>query len=212
MKSKKENGTENELNNKEKVNNEKINNQIEEPETDIEQEKEESINKLAELEKQKKEKEKKIKDLQDSLLRKVAEFENYKRRTENDQFNLIKYAAESFILKVLPIYDDLKRSVNHLSEETNFSSIKEGLELILNKFTKTLEEQGIKKIETLGKEFNVEFHEALLQQPSNEFPDHTVIQEVEAGYLYKDKVIRHAKVIVSQNLVNDSNKQNENQE
>ena len=212
MKSKKENGTENELNNKEKVNNEKINNQIEEPETDIEQEKEESINKLAELEQQVNEQEKKIKDLQDSLLRKVAEFENYKRRTENDQFNLIKYAAESFILKVLPIYDDLKRSVNHLSEETNFSSIKEGLELILNKFTKTLEEQGIKKIETLGKEFNVEFHEALLQQPSNEFPDHTVIQEVEAGYLYKDKVIRHAKVIVSQNLVNDSNKQNENQE
>lgn len=212
MKSKKENGTENELNNKEKVNNEKINNQIEEPETDIEQEKEESINKLAELEQQVNEQEKKIKDLQDSLLRKVAEFENYKRRTENDQFNLIKYAAESFILKVLPIYDDLKRSVNHLSEETNFSSIKEGLELILNKFTKTLEEQGIKEIETIGKEFNVEFHEALLQQPSNEFPDHTVIQEVEAGYLYKDKVIRHAKVIVSQNLVNDSNKQNENQE
>lgn len=211
MKSKKENAIENKLNNEEKLNDEKVNNQIEEPETIIEQEKEESINKLSELEQQINEREKKIKDLQDSFLRKVAEFENYKRRTENDQFNLIKYAAESFILKVLPIYDDLKRSVNHLSEETNFSSIKEGLELILNKFTKTLEEQGIKQIEAVGKEFNVEFHEALLQQPSNEFPDHTVIQEVEAGYLYKDKVIRHAKVIVSQNLVNESDHQNENQ-
>ncbi len=86
-----------------------------------------------------------IKSLQDSLLRKVAEFENYKRRTENDQLNLLKYAAESFILKVLPVYDDLGRSVDHLSE-SNLESIKEGLKLVHQKFTKILDEQGIKKI------------------------------------------------------------------
>ncbi len=158
--------------------------------------------------------EEKISDLQDSLLRKVAEFENYKRRTENDQLNLLKYAAESFILKVLPVYDDLGRSVDHLSE-SNIDSIKEGLKLVYHKFTKVLEEQGIKKLEVKGKEFDVEFHEALMQQPSADFPSNTVINEVEPGYLYKDKVIKHAKVIVSQeieDLENNNNSNNENEE
>ncbi len=157
------------------------------------QEKEEKT--IAELEE-------KIQNLQDTLLRKAAEFENYKRRTENDQLNLIKYAAESFILKILPIYDDLQRSVDHL-DESNIDSLKEGLKLVLDKFSKTLDEQGVKKLETKGKEFDVEFHEALMQQPSNEVPPNTVLEEVESGYSYKDKVIRHAKVIVSQEAENN---------
>ncbi len=140
--------------------------------------------------------EEKIKSLHDTLLRKVAEFENYKRRTENDQMNLMKYAAESFIIKILPIYDDLQRSVLHLGENS-FDSVKEGLKLVLDKFTKTLDDQGIKKIEAKGQEFNVEFHEALLQQPSKDVPPNTVIEEVDPGYFYKDRVIKHAKVIVS---------------
>ena len=157
--------------------------------------------------------EEKVKSLEDSLLRKVAEFENYKRRTENDQINLLKYAAESFILKVLPVYDDLERSVNHLNEDNN-DSITEGLKLVLNKFTKVFDDQGIKKIEAKGKKFDVEYHEALMQQPNNELPSNTVLEEVEAGYLYKDKVIRHAKVIVSHNTEleeasEDSKKENE---
>ena len=160
-----------------------------------------------------KELEEKIASLQDSLLRKVAEFENYKRRTENDQLNLLKYAAESFILKVLPVYDDLGRSVDHLSE-SNLESIKEGLKLVHDKFTKVLDEQGIKKLETKGKEFDVEYHEALMQQPSSAFPSNIVLEEVESGYLYKDKVIKHAKVIVSQEIEQkeeDNNSNNENE-
>jgi molecular chaperone GrpE len=162
--------------------------------------------------------EEKVQVLQDSLLRKVAEFENYKRRTENDQLNLIKYSAESFILKILPVYDDLSRSVNHLGE-SNLDSVKEGLKLVFDKFTKILEEQGVKKIEAKGKEFDVDYHEALMQQPSNDFPPNTVIEEVEAGYEYKDKVIRHSKVIVSQEIadsvneeIDDSKSKNEEQE
>lgn len=160
-----------------------------------------------------KELEEKNQSLEDTLLRKVAEFENYKRRTENDQMNLLKYAAESFILKILPVYDDLQRSVNHLKEDNN-DSVKEGLKLVLNKFTKVFDEQGIKKIEAKGEEFDVEYHEALMQQPNNELPSNTVLEEIEAGYLYKDKVIRHAKVIVSQNteseeVSEDSNNENE---
>lgn len=140
-----------------------------------------------------------VQELKDTLLRKAAEFENYKRRTENDQLNLLKYAAESFILKILPVYDDLQRSIDHL-DESNLDSIKDGLKLVFDKFTKTFEEQGIKKIEAQGEAFDVEFHEALLQQPSADVEPNTVIQEVEAGYMYKDKVIKHSKVVVSQEV------------
>jgi len=143
--------------------------------------------------------EEKIKSLQDTLLRKVAEFENYKRRTENDQLNLLKYAAESFILKILPVYDDLGRSVSHI-DESNQDSLKDGIKLVFDKFTKILDDQGIEKLETEGKEFDVEYHEALMQQPSKDVPHNTILNEVEAGYVYKDKVIKHAKV-VSQEIV-----------
>ena len=155
--------------------------------------------------------EKEIKELKDTLLRKAAEFENYKRRTENDQINLIKYGAESFILKILPIYDDLQRSVQHL-EESNLESIKDGLKLVLNKFTKTFEDQGIKKIESKGKEFNVDFHDALLQQPSADVPPDTVLEEVESGYMFKDKVIKHAKVIVSKEVEQPVEEEEKNKE
>lgn len=132
------------------------------------------------------------------MLRKAAEFENYKRRTENDQLNLLKYAAESFIVKLLPTVDDLERSLSHMSEETDVQKIKEGIQLIYNKFMKTLDEQGVKKIDSIGKPFDVEYHEALMQRADESVPPHTVLDELETGYIYKDRVIRHAKVIVSE--------------
>ncbi len=155
--------------------------------------------------------EEKVQSLQDTLLRKVAEFENYKRRTENDQLSLLKYSAESFILKVLPVYDDLGRSVDHLGE-SNIDSLKEGLKLVYDKFTKILDDQGVKKLEVKGKEFDVEFHEALMQQPSSEVPSNTVLNEIESGYIYKDKVIKHAKVIVSQEIEENNDSENQIEE
>ena len=136
-------------------------------------------------------------EYKDKLLRKAAEFENFKRRTENDQLNLINYAAESFILKVLPVYDDLERSLRHIDDENTLEAVKEGLKMVFNKFSKILDEQGIKKIDSKGKPFDVNFHEALMQQKVEGVAPHIVVEEVEAGYMYKDKVIRHAKVIVS---------------
>ena len=146
--------------------------------------------KISELEKQNAE-------LKDSLLRKVAEFENFKRRNENDQLNLLKYAAESFIKNILPVYDDLERSLAHIDDESSTDSTKKGLLLVLEKFGKILESQGIKRIDAKGKPFDVEFHEALMQQPVEGVAPHTVLDVIEQGYMYKDKVIRHAKVIVS---------------
>jgi len=132
------------------------------------------------------------------MLRKAAEFENYKRRTENDQMNLLMYAAESLIIKLLSTIDDLERSLAHMTEETDVEKIKEGIQLIYNKFMKILDDQGVKKIESIGKPFDVEFHSALMQRADDSVPPHTVLDELETGYMYKDRVIRHAKVIVSE--------------
>jgi molecular chaperone GrpE len=160
------------------------------PQNENKSQSEEIKEKLASLEKQ-------LNEYKELALRKAAEFENYKRRTENDQLNLIKYAAESLIIKLLPTIDDLERSLSHMTEETDVQKIKEGIQLIYNKFLKTLEDQGVKKIEAVGKPFDVEFHEALLQRPDDSVPPHTVLDELETGYMYKDRVIRHSKVIVS---------------
>jgi molecular chaperone GrpE len=139
-----------------------------------------------------------VEELKDKILRKSAEFENYKRRTENDQINLLTYAAESFITKLLPIIDDFERSIKHIESAGDINSLKEGMSLIYDKFIKLLDEQGVKKIESKGKPFDVNFHEAVLQQKAENVPPHTVLDELECGYMYKDKVIRHTKVIVSE--------------
>lgn len=151
---------------------------------------EKTIDKIQELETA-------INQWQDKYLRKVAEFENYKRRTENDQLNLIKYAAESFIIKLLDVIDDFERSLMHIKDAKDLSNIEEGIRLVYSKLMKTLEEQGIKKIESIGKPFDVNLHEAVMQMQNDSAPPHTVLEEVQAGYIYKDKVIRHSKVIVS---------------
>ncbi len=158
--------------------------------------------KIAELEKQ-------VKDWNDKFLRKAAEFENYKRRTENDQFNLINYAAESFITKLLPVVDDFERSMEHIDDIDSNKSVKDGIKLVYEKLLKLLNEQGVKKMQTKGEPFNVDFHDALMQRKDDSVPPHTVLEEIEPGYLYRDKVIRHAKVIVSEDSSGDSQDSNE---
>ncbi len=160
----------------------------------VEEELKSALEKNQELEKQ-------FNEYKDAYIRKLAEFENYKRRTENDQLNLLKYAAEPFIKSVLTVYDDLERSLEHVNDNNSFESLKKGLELVYDKFTKILDSQGVKKIDAKGKPFDVELHEALMQQPVEGVPPHTVLDVIEHGYLYKDKVIRHAKVIVSAEMI-----------
>jgi molecular chaperone GrpE len=143
-------------------------------------------------------------ELQDLYLRKAAEFENYKRRVENDQFNLINYAAESFITKLLPVVDDFERSLKHISDTSDMDKITDGIKLMYDKFMKLLNDQGVKKMETVGKPFNVNYHDALLQKEDPSIPPHTVIEEIQPGYFYKDKVIRHAQVIVSSDSTSES--------
>jgi len=139
-------------------------------------------------------------ELQDRLLRKIAEFDNYKRRTETEFSNLFNYAAENFIKKILPVVDDFERSLKHLAESEENSSVTDGIKLIYEKLMKILDDQGVKKIDTVGKPFDVHFHEALLQQKDEQQPPHIVLDELETGYLYQDKVIRHSKVIVNEDF------------
>ena len=152
----------------------------------------------------------KVNELEDKLLRKAAEFENYKRRTENDQFNLLSFAAESFITKILPVIDDFERSLDHISDAESAEAIKDGIMLVYDKLIKILDEQGVKKIDSVGEPFNVDYHDALMQVKDDTVPAHTVVEEVEKGYMYKDKVIRHAKVIVSEDVGEQNNEDTEN--
>ncbi len=164
-----------------------------------------------ELQERVEELEKKNEELNERLIRRLAEFENYKKRTELEKDELFKYAAQPFILKTLTVHEDLQRSLTHINDE-NKGALIEGLKLVASKFTQILEEQGVIKIDALGKEFDHEYHEALLQQPSKEFPPNHIINVVESGYMFKDKVIKHAKVIVSQEVEEEVSEESKSEE
>ncbi len=180
---------------KDKMNNEENKNINEEKQSTEQQQNDNENNKLEERIKELEEDNKRLSDL---LQRKVAEFENYKRRTEAEINNIFKYAAEPFIKKILTIYDDLGRSIEHADEKSDIKSFAEGIKMVYSNFKKLLEEEGVKKIEALGKEFDFNLHEALMRQESDDVEPNTVLHEVEPGYTYKDKVIKHTKVVVSQ--------------
>ncbi|MDI6765563.1 MAG: nucleotide exchange factor GrpE [Bacteroidota bacterium] len=141
----------------------------------------------------------------DQLLRKAAEFDNYKKRIENDYANLVKFANENLIEKLLPVLDDFERSFKAVkysvgqpvSSDTEDNSFQKGIEMIYNKFKRILELEGVKPLEVLGQPFDPQLHDALLQIQNKNYPPHTVLEEVEKGYMLHDKILRHAKVIVS---------------
>jgi molecular chaperone GrpE len=143
-----------------------------------------------------------INQYKDQLLRKAAEFENYKRRTENDYASIIKYSSEELIAKLLPVIDDFERSLKALqqSKPNTDDVFAKALELIYNKLIKILDAQGVKHFDVVGTPFDTKLHDALLQVPRNDVPPHTVVEEVEKGYRLHDKVIRHARVVVSTDL------------
>ncbi len=133
----------------------------------------------------------------DQLLRKAAEFENYKKRSEAEYINLVKSANEGLISSLIPILDDFTRSLKSGKEVKEHESFFKGVELIHSKFVKLLESHGLIPFESVGKPFDVDYHDALMQMPRSDVPPHTVVEEIERGYKLFEKVVRHAKVIVS---------------
>ncbi len=135
----------------------------------------------------------------DKFLRKAAEFENYKRRTDAEISNYIKYASEKLIGDLIPVYDDLQRSIDSIDkgETKDFEALKTGMALIFDKFKNVLHREGLTEINSLGKEFDVNVNSALMMVPRDDVKPNTVIDIVEKGYKLKDKVIKHEKVLVS---------------
>lgn len=138
-----------------------------------------------------------VEELKKTLLYKTAEFENYRKRTMKEKADLILNGGEKTISAILPVLDDFERALADKSEDPK--AIKEGVQMIFNKFVKTLEGLGVKKIETDDKDFDVDFHEAIAMVPGmGDDKKGKVIDCVQTGYTLNDKVIRHAKVAVGQ--------------
>lgn len=138
-----------------------------------------------------------VEELKKQLLYKTAEFENYRKRTLKEKAELILNGGEKTVAAILPILDDFERAIADKSEDPK--AIKEGVQMIFNKFVKTLEGLGVKKIETNDKDFDVDFHEAIAMVPRmGDDKKGKIIDCVQTGYTMNDKVIRHAKVAVGQ--------------
>lgn len=142
---------------------------------------------------------KKYDELNDSHLRLMAEYDNYRKRTLREKAELIKNGGESTIVKLLPVVDDFERAIKNIDNAEDIKAVAEGVDLIYNKFITTLSQLGVKPINPTGKEFDTEESEAVAIIPAPA-PDlkGKVIDCVQTGYSLNDKVIRHAKVVVGE--------------
>lgn len=143
-----------------------------------------------------------VESLKDTLTRQVADFQNYRRRTEQEVTRTMQYGKENAILQILEVFDDLERSTlaaqQANSEDTAFVQLKTGIELVYQKFEQQLTKLNVLPIPATGEVFDEKFHEALMQQPATpEIPAGNVLQELQKGYKMGDRVLRHSKVIVA---------------
>lgn len=160
---------------------------------------EEMLDEKGELEKKLAEAAEKIVTLEDKYLRQVAEFDNYRKRTMKEKAELIKNGGERAIESILPVLDDFERALSTMQKNENAAELLTGVELIYTKFVNILKQNGLKKIETEGQDFDTDFHEAIAMVPT---PDASlkgkVLDCIQTGYILNDKVIRHAKVAVGE--------------
>ncbi|MBR4367633.1 MAG: nucleotide exchange factor GrpE [Bacteroidaceae bacterium] len=141
----------------------------------------------------------KIAELNDKYLRLMAEFDNYRKRVMKEKSELIKTAGTKVITTILPVLDDMERAEQNMEKAEDVEALKEGVQLIFDKFLKLLATEGLKVIDTTDKVFDTDFHEAVAMVPGQ--PDELkgkVIDCIQTGYTLNDKVIRHAKVAVAQ--------------
>ena len=140
-----------------------------------------------------------IAELKNQLLYKVAEFENYRKRTLKERAELILNGGEKFITSILPVLDDMERAIENGAKTDDPEVLREGMSLIYQKFMKTLESQGVTKIDTTDADFDTDLHEAVAMVPGmDDDKKGKVIDCLQQGYKLNDKVIRHAKVAVGQ--------------
>ena len=149
-------------------------------------------------EKKKDKKVQQIEELTDRLMRQMAEFDNFRKRTEREKAQMFDSGAGDIIEKILPVIDDMERGLAALNDEEKETSFAKGMEMIYKKFIGILNNAGVEPIDAAGKEFDPNFHNAVMQSPSDEVESGYVVQELQKGYMYKEKVLRHSMVIVAE--------------
>ncbi len=142
---------------------------------------------------------KELEDSKKEYLFLMAEFDNFRKRTLKEKSEIIKNGAENAMRDLLPVIDDLERAMKAMDENSEIDSLKKGVDLIYSKFMKYLEHNGVKPIESTGKDFDTELHEAVTMFPAaDESQKGKIVDTVQTGYMLNDKVLRHAKVVVGQ--------------
>jgi len=137
------------------------------------------------------------KESYDKFLRVYAEFENYKKRMEREKSDFLKYANEGLIKELLPVIDNLDRAVGQARQKAEAQSLVEGVEMILRQIKEVMEKHGVKELQSLGEPFDPNVHEAMMHEIADDHDENTVIDELQKGYIFKDRLIRPALVKVS---------------
>ena len=140
----------------------------------------------------------KIAELDDRVKRQMAEFENFRKRTEKEKAAMFEMGAKSVVEKILPVVDNFERGLAAIPEEDKTSPFAEGMNMIYKQLMTELEGLGVKPIEAVGKEFDPNFHNAVMQVESEEYEEGVIAQELLKGYMYRDTVVRHSMVAVTQ--------------
>jgi molecular chaperone GrpE len=143
--------------------------------------------------------EEKLAEMQDKYVRLSAEFDNYRKRTLREKMDLSKYAGENLFLGIIPLMDDFERALRHMDTAPDCTAMKDGIDIIYGKFSEFLKQNGVREIESLNNNFNVDLHEAVAKVPVEDADKKgKVIDVVEKGYYLQDKVLRFSKVIVGE--------------
>lgn len=149
-------------------------------------------------EKKKDKKDEMIEELTDRVKRQMAEFENFRKRTDKEKSSMYEMGAKAVIEKILPVIDNFERGLSSISEEEKNNSFVEGMNMIYKQLTNELEQMGVTPIEAVGKEFDPNLHNAVMQVESEEYESGIIAQELQKGYMYRETVVRHSMVAVVQ--------------
>ncbi len=139
-----------------------------------------------------------IEELKDRLMRQMAEFDNYRKRTDKEKKANYELGETDFLLKLLPVVDNFERGFDALEDEDREDAFAKGMDMIYKQLMKLLEDEGVTPIDAAGKPFDPMLHNAVMQQPSETVESGCVIQEFQKGYMFKDRVLRHSMVIVAE--------------
>ena len=142
-------------------------------------------------------KDEKIEELTDRLTRQMAEFDNFRKRTDREKSQMYEIGAKDIIEKILPVVDDFERGLHAVKEDEKENPFVQGMEMVYKKLMTTLEGVGVKPIEAVGTEFNPDFHNAVMHVEDENFGENIVAEEFQKGYMYRDSVVRHSMVKVA---------------